>query len=561
MLHIQGKGHDIPEQESGTPACHLVSSLEEAGRVDLIVSDQRDTHPKLMRSYARRAPVVALDDRGAGRRFAHVAVFSLPTVEGYRGNFTGPGYIPLDQAVREKGSPRREEMKKSSEVVVSFGGSDPHNLSAVVTRALNLIGIRPVVVRGPLYRHDMGNGSFHPVDSPHSMAAILAGSRVLITSFGMTLYEAMYLGVPVILLNQSHYHDKLAAGVDGVYNLGYHGAVGNDELIRRLGETLEIIDRGEGGERESVVDGRGSERMISLIEKAAEAGRRDCLFRHGTYRALERTETHTLMVCRKCRDVFLFELEGRDGMYESGDYFLSEYEAQYGKSYIEDREHISRIAETRLDIIERYAHAGPMGGESRFSGHGHAKRVLDIGCALGFFLDVAESRGWQASGIEVSGFAANWARKHLNVTVINSSFSEAHIESESQDVITFFFVAEHFKDVEKVIERAYAALKRGGLIVCALPNVRGISARMDMKRYVQVHPRDHYFDTCPRNIARFLKQHGFSRCRVRVTGIHPERFFKNRTSGDRFTVSDWLYTAVARIFRLGDTFEYYGRKI
>jgi 2-polyprenyl-3-methyl-5-hydroxy-6-metoxy-1,4-benzoquinol methylase len=562
MLHIRGKGYTIPEHGNGMTANNVVSSLEKAGSVDLIVSDQRDTDPKLMRSYIRRAPVVAIDDRGAGRRFAHVTVFSLPTIEGHHGNFTGPGFLILDRGVRMKQPRPHRAMQKSSEVVVSFGGADPHNLTAAVTRSLNLIGIRPVVVCGPLYRHDVGDCSFMPVDNPPRMADILAASKVLITSFGMTLFEALYLGVPVILLNHSRYHDKLAAKVDGVYNLGYHGAVGKRELPRRLGETLKVIDRSSEDKHQSVVDGRGTERMLSIIEKAATAGRRDCLFHHGVYRALERNAMHTLMGCRKCRDVFLYELEGQGDIYEGGDYFLSEYEAQYGRSYVEDREHISRMAQTRLDIIERYANSTSIAGNGPLEQDMslRSKRLLDVGCALGFFLDVAESRGWQATGVEVSEFAANWAREHLNVTVINSSFADVVLEPESYDVVTFFFVAEHFKDVEKIIERAYAALKRGGLIVCALPNVRGISARVDMKRYVQVHPKDHYFDTCPRNIARFLKHHGFHRCRIRVTGIHPERFFKKLGMGERSAVFSRLYAAVARVLRLGDTFEYFGRK-
>jgi SAM-dependent methyltransferase len=268
------------------------------------------------------------------------------------------------------------------------------------------------------------------------------------------------------------------------------------------------------------------------------------------------------MVCRRCSDVFLFELEGPGDIYEKGDYFLSEYEAQYGKSYIEDRKHISKMAGERLDIIERCIEKGS-GGRSSVSEqetYGHSRRILDVGCALGFFMDVAKQRGWDATGVEVSGFAAKWARKQLGLPVINSSFLDAPLTPESFDVITFFFVAEHFKDVEKVIERAYAALKRGGLIACALPNGKGISSRIDRKRFVQVHPKDHYFDTCPRNLARFLRERGFRRCHVRVTGIHPERFFHKLGLRRNVKPLNTFYGALARVFNLGDTFEYYGIK-
>jgi hypothetical protein len=127
--------------------------------------------------------------------------------------------------------------------------------------------------------------------------------------------------------------------------------------------------------------------------------------------------------------------------------------------------------------------------------------------------------------------------------------------------MTFFFVAEHFKDVEKVIERAHTVLIRGGVIAFALPNGRGISCRVDRKQYVQGHPRDHYFDTCPRNLRRFLRTYGFRTCRVRVTGIHPERFFSKLGVRRNIPLLNMLYTGIAPVLRLGDTFEYYGIKV
>ena len=565
VLCIRGRGYTFPDHGGGSSRYTVVNTTPEAGKIDLIFSDQRDTSQRVMRSYLRRAPVITLDDRGAGRRFAHTTIFSLPTVEGYMGNFTGPAYIALDRAVHEAGMAveKGENRGERTDVVVSFGGSDPHNLTGRLVEALNRIGVRPVVVRGPLFKHEKPDGEYTLADKPENMADILSRSKVLITSFGMTLFEARYLRVPVILFNHSRYHDKLARTVNDVFNLGYYGAIGQEVLAERLEAALKQNFRGHADDSHSEIDGRGTERILAVIDKALHAGRQGCFFGHGVYTALKRDKNHTLMVCRRCGDTFLHELESQGDIYEKGDYFLTEYEAQYGKSYINDRKNISRMAAERLDTIERCMEkrSGGRGNVLKQGSSMQSKRLLDIGCALGFFLDVAKERGWEPTGVEVSGFAAKWARKHLGVTVINSSFLDATLAPESFDVITFFFVAEHFKDVEKVIERAYTALKRGGLIACALPNGKGISSRIDLKQFVQVHPRDHYFDTCPRNLVRFLKNHGFRKCRVSVTGIHPDRFFKSLGVKRNVALLNTFYSAVARVFRLGDTFEYYGSKV
>jgi spore coat polysaccharide biosynthesis predicted glycosyltransferase SpsG/SAM-dependent methyltransferase len=577
ILCIRGNAYRLTEYEKMHGTLPIVSSLDEAGSVDLIFSDQRDTTARVMRKYSKKAPVIALDDRGAGRSLAHVAIFSLPTVEGYRGNFAGPDYISIDTAVRELGKKgcMTHGDAEPTEVVVSFGGSDPHNLTGRVTGSLNRIGLRPTVVRGPLFEHGPVKGDYRLVEHPSSLAETLSRAAVLITSFGLTLFEARYLGIPVILLNHTQYHEQLAAAMDGVINLGYHASIDENALGKLLEEALEQCRATHGRKAHLDVDGRGSERIISIIDKALHARRRGCFFRHGAYVSLKRDENHTLMVCRKCRDTFVFELAGQGNLYDKGDYFLSEYEAQYGKSYIDDRPNISRMARTRLDIIEsllyrngrqkrkhgRKPTSQPARKLSRRLAPGPKGRLLDVGCALGFFLDVARTRGWETGGVEVSPFAANWARDNLDLSVLGGSFLDAAIEDESLDVITFFFVAEHFKDVEKVIERAYAALKRGGFIVCALPNVRGISARIAMKRFVTNHPRDHYYDTCPRNLVRFMKDHGFHKRRIHVTGIHPERLYDRLGIGAGYSLLNAVYGAVARIFRLGDTFEYYGSKI
>ena len=545
-----------------------VSTLEEAGSVDLIFSDQRDTRGRVMRRYSRRAPVVSLDDRGAGRRFAHTTIFALPTVEGYTGNFTGPGYIVLDRAIRDAGMATQRGIIREgrTDVVVSFGGADPYNLTGLVTGALNRIGVRPVVVQGPLFTHETPDGDYTLADKSGNMGEILTRATVLITSFGMTVFEARFLGVPLILLNHSRYHDELAATLKGgVVNLGYYGTVGEEELSGRLEAALanqhDLRGCADLGPEE--IDDRGTERILSVIEKALHAGRQGCFFGHGVYAALKRENTYTLMACRRCGDIFLHELEGPGDIYGKGDYFLSEYRAQYGKSYIDDRKNISRMAKERLDIIERYTKRGSGRGCSvHVQRHSvQSKMLLDVGCALGFFLDVARERGWEPTGVEVSGFAADWAQIHLGMSVINSSFLDTSFEPESFDVITFFFVVEHFKDVEKVIERAYTVLIRGGLIAFALPNGSGASSRIDRRQYVHGHPRDHYFDTCPRNFVRFLRTYGFRKCRVRVTGIHPERFFRKLGVRRNISLLNTLYTGIARVLRLGDTFEYYGIKV
>jgi len=530
--------------------CIRVSAPEDEDGIDLIVSDMRDTSRRLMARLSRIAPVVSLDDRGRGSRFAHVTVYTLPGEGGDPPNVYGREYMVLNPAIRKYAGHRKEPHDVDGPVLVSFGGSDPGNLSQYMVSVLNKIGIEPVVVRGPFYRNSPPSGKCRVVHAPDDFYDLLFRARVLITSFGITMYEAFYLGTPVVLFNHSKYHCRLSGNVDAP-NLGYVGSPVPD-IEDRLGAAINGGDiYARARENLKHTDGLGADRVLELIERALSGMRTRCLFNHGVAKAVVRKRSLSLMRCSRCGDLFLFELEEKKDIYTDA-YFLEEYESQYGKTYEGDRENIRRFALRRLDVIERIAGPGK-------------KSLLDIGCALGFFLEAARERGWDTLGVEISPFASEWARSNLGLDVITGGFLQADLPEEHFDVATLFFVSEHFKHVEKVIERVYRVLKKGGLLVLSLPNRGGADFRTDFSGWVERHPDDHYFDTNVRHLVRYLRGRGFKKKKIVATGIHPERFFgRSRLGcsrvGERKLFAP-LYTVAAGILKVGDTFEYYGFKV
>src|SRR5690349_4098831 len=53
------------------------------------------------------------------------------------------------------------------------------------------------------------------------------------------------------------------------------------------------------------------------------------------------------------------------------------------------------------------------------------RRILDVGCSYGFFLDTAQERGWSVAGVEVSASAAQFARERYDLPVYTGLLSEA----------------------------------------------------------------------------------------------------------------------------------------
>jgi len=98
-----------------------------------------------------------------------------------------------------------------------------------------------------------------------------------------------------------------------------------------------------------------------------------------------------------------------------------------------------------------------------------AKKILDVGCGVGEFMQLGHFNNWQVSGIELSPVAAQVAiNKGLDVKVGN--FEDHLPPRETLDVVHFGNVLEHVRHPVGMIKIAMTLLKPGGLISVIVPN-------------------------------------------------------------------------------------------
>jgi SAM-dependent methyltransferase len=110
-----------------------------------------------------------------------------------------------------------------------------------------------------------------------------------------------------------------------------------------------------------------------------------------------------------------------------------------------------------------------------FAGKKSLRRVLDVGCGSGSFLDLAKQAGHEACGIELNGQAAAKARARGHV-VFERLLHELNPAQTGGtfDLITLFQVLEHLSDPVGVMKQASAFLKPGGFISIAVPSDEGV---------------------------------------------------------------------------------------
>jgi len=91
-------------------------------------------------------------------------------------------------------------------------------------------------------------------------------------------------------------------------------------------------------------------------------------------------------------------------------------------------------------------------------------RLLDVGCAAGFFL--AEARAhYEVQGVELSDWAARHAREQLHLTVFTGTLQQAALPAAHFDVVTLWDVIEHVPEPVPLLAEAARVLRPGGRLV------------------------------------------------------------------------------------------------
>ena len=136
-------------------------------------------------------------------------------------------------------------------------------------------------------------------------------------------------------------------------------------------------------------------------------------------------------------------------------------------------------------------------------------RLLDVGCAAGFFVAEARLAGWEASGIDVSAAMVDWGLSELGVPVSCASFVHAETLPPQLDAITMWDYIEHSIDPRRDLAKAGEHLRPGGILVLSTGDIGTLSARLAGHRWHLLTPEHHNFFFETRTLRRLLEDTGF----------------------------------------------------
>ncbi len=91
-------------------------------------------------------------------------------------------------------------------------------------------------------------------------------------------------------------------------------------------------------------------------------------------------------------------------------------------------------------------------------------RLLDVGCAAGFFLTEARTH-YDVQGVELSAWSSAHARERFGLPVATGTLHDARLPADHFDIVTLWDVIEHVPDPVSLLAEAARVMKPGAQLV------------------------------------------------------------------------------------------------
>ena len=250
---------------------------------DIVINDCLDTSIEYIQGLKQSGlAVINFEDLGEGAKYADIVFNAMyPEDDILPQHYFGEKYFCLrDEFINTSFQPSIK--KKISNILISFGGVDPLNLTSLVYQALieycksNNITIN--IVLGMGYNHTFNNTE-PSITQVHknvkSMSAIMSDADIAFTSGGRTTFELSSLGIPTVVICQNERETThfFAYSKFGFINLGLGTGVGKNQILITFRDLAENYVKRQFMSR-TLLDNdikNGRKRIINILKSFIES--------------------------------------------------------------------------------------------------------------------------------------------------------------------------------------------------------------------------------------------------------------------------------------------------
>jgi SAM-dependent methyltransferase len=183
-------------------------------------------------------------------------------------------------------------------------------------------------------------------------------------------------------------------------------------------------------------------------------------------------------------------------LYSNEEYYVSEVAGQGYDEYLDVRPNWIKTFSRRLNQITNY--------QLPITNNQLPRKVLDIGCGPGFFLEAAQAKGYDVYGLDPSEYIVKVAGHKFGDHIRHGVIDTADYPAESFDLVVAFDTFEHIYRPLEWLEHVRRILKPGGLLTMTTPDPSSLLAKVSGKGWVSFKLPEHVFYWSPETIRRVL---------------------------------------------------------
>lgn len=142
----------------------------------------------------------------------------------------------------------------------------------------------------------------------------------------------------------------------------------------------------------------------------------------------------------------------------------------------------------------------------------HERRLLDVGCGLGYSLLAATAAGWQARGLDPLAPESELPGRRIDRGVLGEYSTGDRFTLVS--LVSLVDVIEHVRDPVAAIRHAAELFDESGLVLLATNNVASLPARWMGHRWTH-YLRAHLWYFTPETLSRTVEAAGLEVCTTR----------------------------------------------
>lgn len=146
-------------------------------------------------------------------------------------------------------------------------------------------------------------------------------------------------------------------------------------------------------------------------------------------------------------------------------------------------------------------------------------KVLDVGCNIGTFLEVAKNAGWDCYGLDINrSVKEECERKGISISI--SALEKAKFPHQFFDVIILNDVLEHTTTPTAMIAAANKLLKKDGILFVVTPNIESVTFRCLGRHWHHLKPNEHLTYFSRKTMRLLLKPSDFQILYQKNLGRH-----------------------------------------